>query len=403
MNLTTCQLCGSNRLTPIIDLGQHPLADYFLSKDDLATPEQKFPLRMVLCGECSHTMLDYSVPPEARYQAHAYSYTASNSKASIAHFDELAEAVIARAGLGAGDMVVDIGSNDGTLLSKFKERAGCDIVGVDPAPNIVAMALERGIPTLQTFFTAAVAADIVARGKKAKAILSTNTFNHITDLTDFMRGIESLLADDGVFVFEVPYFFDLVKQRAFDTIYLEHIFYFNVKPFKRFFAKYGLHIQGLERTPYMGGSIRVFVGREPSPRGLVESYIKAEEDAALHLPDTYEQFMQDVRGLKERLLADITAIKKQGARIIGIGAAAKGNTLLNYCGINATVLDFISDSSPLKIGKYTPGSRIPILPDEAITDEVTHALILPWNIADLLMKKLARPGLSFIVTHINTQ
>lgn len=358
--------------------------------------EPRYPLVVVQCTECGHAQLLVDVPASERYQTHEYSYTASNSAASRTHFEELARWTIERHSLMAESLVVDVGSNDGTLLSYFREQSGCSVYGVDPSPNIGKLAIERGIPTIVDLFGPAAVAAI---GRKADVITSTNTFNHISDVGAFMGTIDSLLKPDGIFVFEVPYLLDLVKHTAFDTIYLEHILFFAVKPFARFFASRGYAIRHTERTAYMGGSIRVAVARGTEHAPEVTTFIAEEDEAKLFAPETYVAFMQRVAGLKERLMTELNTLVAQGAIVMGVGAATKGNTMLNYCGITSAQLRCITDSSPLKIGKFTPGSRLPIKPDDAL-QEATHALILPWNIADLLQKKLQRPGLSFIIPRI---
>lgn len=394
--MSVCQLCRNEFDNPIIDLGLHPLGDHFLKEEELAKPEPRYPLVVVQCSQCGHAQLLVDVPASERYQAHDYSYTASNSAASRAHFEELARWVGERHPLTAESLVVDVGSNDGTLLSYFKEQTGCAIHGVDPSPNIGKIAIERGIPTVIDLFSPAA---VVAIGTKADVITSTNTFNHISDVHAFMDTVDSLLKPEGIFVFEVPYLLDLVKQTSFDTIYLEHILFFAVKPFARYFASRGYTIRFIERTAYMGGSIRVAIERGTEHAPDVAALIAEEDEARLFAPDTYIAFMQRVAGLKERLMQELETLVKRGAVIMGVGAATKGNTMLNYCGITSAQLRCVTDSSPLKIGKYTPGSHLVILPDDALKD-ATHALILPWNIAELLQKKLQRPGLSFIIPHI---
>lgn len=394
--MSICQLCNGEFDNPIIDLGLHPLGDHFLKEEELSMPEPRYPLVVTQCTRCGHAQLLVDVPASERYQAHDYSYTASNSAASRAHFEELARWTLERHPLGAMSLVVDVGSNDGTLLSYFKEQSGCSVHGVDPSPNIGKIAIERGIPTTIDLFGPAAVAAI---GRKADVITSTNTFNHISDVGAFMDTVDSLLASDGLFVFEVPYLLDLVKQTAFDTIYLEHILFFAVKPFVRFFASRGYAIRHIERTSYMGGSIRVAIARGGEQSPEISVLVAEEEATRIFDPETYLAFMRRVAGLKERLMAELNALVVQGAVIMGVGAATKGNTMLNYCGITSEQLHCVTDSSSLKIGKYTPGSRLPIRPDDAL-QEATHALILPWNIADLLQKKLQRPGLSFIIPRI---
>ena len=394
--MTNCQLCSKEFDNPVIDLGMHPLGDHFLKEEELSTPEKRYPLVVTQCPGCGHAQLLVDVPASERYQTHEYSYTASNSAASRTHFEELAKWTTERKSLSAESLVVDIGSNDGTLLSYFKEQTQCAVFGVDPSPNIALIAQERGIPTVVDLFGASAVAQI---GRKADVITSTNTFNHISDVRGFMDSIDSLLAPEGLFVFEVPYLLDLVRQTAFDTIYLEHILYFAVRPFAQFFASRGYGIVYIERTPYMGGSIRVAIQKGATHTTEVTVLLKEEEETHLFSNETYKLFMSRVETLKKNLMAELQSLGSQNAVVMGVGAATKGNTLLNYCGVTSKEVRCVTDSSPLKVGKYTPGSRLPILTDDALKD-ATHALILPWNIADLLQKKLQRPGLSFIIPHI---
>ena len=401
MQVTSCALCASSDLKLVLDLGLHPLADTFLKAEELTEKEEKYPLQVLLCGNCGHAMTGFIVPPEKRYQAHDYSYDSQNSEVSVEHFKEMARDIIVQAGVGASDMVVDIGSSVGTLLSAFRAQSGAQILGVEPAHNIAKIAQQNDIPTINDFWNTKTADAVLEQGG-AKVITTTNSFNHIGDIDAFMQGIDTSLVEGGAFIAEVPYLLHLVEKVAFDTVYLEHTSYFAIKPLARYFARFGMVIADLVENEYMGGSVRILVkkGGEESP--LVALCIKREEEAGLYVPATYERMMRTIEQFKENLLEELRVAKAGGGKIIGIGAATKGNTLLNYCGIDSSTLSFIADSSLLKIGKYTPGTHIPILPDEEIDASVTHALILPWNIADFLKAKLGPkyPSLAFIVPHV---
>ncbi|MBY0472763.1 class I SAM-dependent methyltransferase [Patescibacteria group bacterium] len=407
MPVTTCLLCGSADLKLILDLGLHPLADTFLKKEELSEPEEKYPLQVLLCGDCGHTMTGFIVPPQKRYQAHDYSYDSQNSEVSVQHFEDMAADVIAREGVGAEDLVVDIGSSVGTLLAAFRAQSGSKILGVEPSHNIAALATQNGVPTINDFWSK-VAVDEVVKQGGAKIITATNAFNHIGDMSAFMQDVERALvsgglpAQAGAFVAEVPYMLHLVQKLAFDTIYLEHMSYFAIKPLARFFKNLGMTITDIQENEYMGGSIRITVKKGGEETPLVKTYIAREEAAGLFVAGTYQRMMQNIQQFKLNLMAELTAAKHSGGTVIGIGAATKGNTLLHYCGIDTSLLEFITDTSSLKIGKYTPGSHIPIVSDDAITDAVTHALILPWNIAPFLKEKLGPkyPKIAFIVPHM---
>jgi SAM-dependent methyltransferase len=401
MHIDICPLCSSRSLERIIDLGMHPLADTFIKKEDVGNEEPRYPLQMLLCTECGHAMNAYRVPPEQRYQKSEYSYDSSNSKASIEHFSEMARDIIARVPVASGDLVVDIGGNVGTLLMAFRDQVGAEILNIEPSGNIAALAEQNGVRTINDFLSEETGKAITELGG-AKAITLTNVFNHLDYLDESMQTMADALAPGGAIVIETPYLLHLVEKLAFDTIYLEHVSYFAIRPLRAYFKKFGLTITALEENDYMGGSIRLFVMKEGTEGPEVAACIEREEAARLYETAMYADFMCKVEDFKRRLLDDLTAAKAQGGRIVGIGAATKGNTLLNYCGIDASLLEFVTDASPLKIGKYTPGSHIPIVPDEAITDEITHGLILPWNIAQFLTGKLAPryPYLAFIVPHM---
>jgi ubiquinone/menaquinone biosynthesis C-methylase UbiE len=344
-------------------------------------------------------MNSYVVSGEERYQENDYSYDSSNSKVSIQHFTDMAREVSERAQVHPGELVVDIGSNVGTLLSGFK-ALGAEVQGVDPAPNIVEIANQHGIPTINDFFGEAAADGILSRGK-AKVVTITNAFNHVSDLDAFMKALVRVLAHDGTFVIELPYFLEILRKKHFDVIYLEHVSYVAVKPMVPFLAKYGLTITHVEENDYMSGSIRFYIGRSESDE-TVQAQISKEEQFGLYDTGAWERFAREVRDMKVRLLGELVAARAGGGRIVAIGAAAKGNTLLNFCGIDRTLIDFATDASPLKVGKWTPGSHLPIMGDDAIDDSVTHALILAWNIADFLKGKIGpkHPNLTFITPHV---
>jgi SAM-dependent methyltransferase len=399
MNITACHLCGSKDLSKVLDLGFHPLADFFMKESQLHEVERRYPLEVLLCQKCGHGMNSYVVPAETRYQENDYSYDSSNSKIAITHFTDMAKDVTTRAKVKKGDLVVDIGSNVGTLLGAFKDL-GAEVQGVDPSANIAAIAQKNGIPTINDFFSPQAAKKILKKGK-AQAITMTNAFNHVSHLQSFMKTLVSILHKDGTFVIELPYFLQVIKKKHFDVVYLEHVSYIAIKPLVPFFKKYGLAITHLEENDYMSGSIRIFVGRgKPSP--LVKKQIALEEKAGLYNKKTWQKFAQEVHMVKLHLLKELVEARHKGGKIVAIGAAAKGNTLLNYCGIDTHLVDFVTDASPLKIGKYTPGSHLPIRSDDEITSEVTHALILAWNIADFLKSKISpkHPHLEFITPHV---
>lgn len=399
MNITACHLCGSDNLEKVLDLGFHPLADFFLKPSQLLEPERRYPLSLLLCQNCGHGMNSFVVPAKERYQENDYSYDSSNSKVSVQHFAEMAEEVRKRAGVKKGELVVDIGSNVGTLLQAFK-NLGSEVLGVDPAQNIALLAEKNGIPTINDFFNEQSAEKILQKGK-AKVITITNAFNHISPLGEFMENLVKVLDKEGTFVIELPYFLDIIRKKFFDFIYLEHVSYIAIKPLKSFFRKYGLSISHIEENNYLNGPLRIYVSYgEESP--LVAKQVELEESLGLYNLEEWKKLSEEVKNLKVNLLKELVETRLRGGKIVAVGAAAKGNTLLNYCGIDSSFIDFVTDASPLKIGKYTPGSHLPIFSDDAINESVSHALILPWNIADFLIGKISPkfPHLKFIIPHL---
>jgi 2-polyprenyl-3-methyl-5-hydroxy-6-metoxy-1,4-benzoquinol methylase len=401
MITTACFLCNNKDLYLAIDLGFHPLADTFLKPDKLTEPEPRYPLNVVACKVCGHLMNGYIVPATARYQENEYSYDSSNSTVAITHFEEFAKEAAKVTGLKKGDLVVDVGSNVGTFLEKFRDASGCDVIGVEPAANIAKIAEKNSVPTINNFFNEEAVKEIL-KTAKAKLITGTNVYNHIEDQEAFAKNVDALLAEEGSLIVETPYAGTLVDEISFDTIYLEHASYFFVAPMKKFWERYGFKINKVVLNDYMGGSIQVYVSRHLPEGAEVAKLIKQEEAKGYFKSSTYKKFNNQVVDFKMNLMKSLYDIKSQGGVIIGIGAATKGNTLLNYCGIDSTLLEYVTDASPLKIGKFTPGSHIPIKDDKDIDNKViTHGVILPWNIGDFLSKKLSFLGIEFIVPHLN--
>lgn len=400
MKITCCRLCQSPRLRKVVDLGWHPLADTFLPADLQYGPETTYPLQLGQCEDCGHVATLYSVSAVDRYQKHEYSYDSSNSRVSIAHFKSFCDAVRQELAPSSDALVVDIGSNVGTLLGHFRDQGHARVLGVEPAANIAALAEADGIPTIVDFFGPAAAARILESGPVG-LLLSANVVNHADDLPAVLRTAEQVLASDGSFVFEVPYLLELVQRTAFDTIYHEHVHYYGVKPLAACLARHGFGITRIDSLEYMCGSIRVYARRGVGMAPVVDAMVRAEELFGLYRPETWAAFMRRVLSTKLAVNEHLARIRADGGKIIGIGAATKGNTLLNYCRLDTDLIAYITDASPLKIGKCMPGSHIPIVSDSDIDGSVTHALILPWNIADFLKAKLAHLGLRFYVPQVD--
>jgi hypothetical protein len=286
-------------------------------------------------------------------------------------------------------LVIDIGSNDGTFLQQVRGH-GLRPIGVEPATNVAAVAQARGVETINAFFNEDVARQIRREKGPAKVIVGTNVFAHVHDLNQFLTAVLRLLAEDGVFVVEVPYLVDMLDKLEFDTIYHEHLSYFGLKPLMVLFEKFGMHVADVSRLKVHGGSIRVYVQKSvgSAPSNAVSELTTLEVAKGLGAVGTYHQFVQLVLALKGELVTLLSQLKAQGSRIVGYGAPAKGNTLLNFCKIGTDILDYAIDTTPFKHGRYTPGMHIPVFPETRFRlDQPDYALLLAWNYADDILRK----------------
>jgi len=396
-----CRLCESQVLRPILDLGFTPPADQFLHETQLCDPEVYYPLRLCLCAGCNFAQLDHVVDPRILYQ-NDYPYEASITRAGHAHWKSFAKSAVSRLKLNSSDLVVDIGSNVGVLLAAFRDE-GVRIQGVDPAPNIVKIAQDDGIDTICDFISMGAVDRIVGNKGRASLVTATNVFAHIDDLDALMAVLARLLKDDGVFVFEAPYFLHLLEMNEYDTIYHEHLSYIALRPLVPFFEKFNLEIFDIEEADIHGGSIRVYIGksfqRPVSTR--FKELVAAEAETLKPTAPLVTSFAERVAKNRADLTWLLHSLKQQGKTIAGVSAPAKGMTLLNYCGIGRGLLDFVTEKSRLKIGRYTPGTHLPVLGDEALTKRrPDYALLLAWNFADEIIKNLEgyrKAGGRFIV------
>ncbi len=387
MIIRTCRVCKSQSLHSFLSLGQTPLANSFLREDQLGDPEPTYPLDVCFCDICHLVQLGSVVSPETLFKN--YIYVSGTSNTLRTHFDGLAREVVERFKLNSNSLVIDIGSNDGTLLKCFRDM-NIKTLGMEPATNVAKLAQAEGIETINDFFGERTANRI--RGKtKASAILATNVFAHINDLDDFMKGVTTLLDDNGMLVIEVPYLVDLLQKMLFDTIYHEHLSYFAVGPLRRLFDRFGMKIIDVKRIDSHGGSIRVYVARSSStfePRESVTKLLQLENAFGLNSLQTYRDFSTKVRVVKRKLVNLLVQIRAERKRIVGYGAPAKGNTLLNYCKIGVDLLEYIVDESPLKCGLYTPGMHLPVLPTKQLRlDRPACALLLAWNYAAEILER----------------
>lgn len=384
-----CRLCTSINLQRFLDLGYTPPADGFLRREQLQEPETWYPLEVMICESCGFIQLSHVVSPEVLYR-HDYPYESSITRSGHLHWNEFAATVTERLGLGGNDLVIDIGSNVGVLLGAFRDN-GTQILGIDPASNIVRIAEKRGIETLNEFFGIEVARQIVADKGHASVITGTNVFAHVNDLHSFMRAIDLLLNERGVFIFEAPYFVNLLKHLEYDTIYHEHLSYLSVKPLIKFFQQFDMEMFDIEERDIHGGSFRVYVARRGrhavSP--VVAAMVQAEEEQGIYRLDVLNRFAAAVQENRRELTWLLHRLKHEGKKLAAVSAPAKGMTLLNYCRFGTEILDFVTEKSTLKIGRFTPGMHIPVYSDAALLEEMPdYALLLAWNFSTEIMANL---------------
>ena len=395
-----CRSCGSTNAAHILDLGQQPLANNLLTPADLAKKEPKFPLRLAVCKSCWMLQITDLVPPVELFSE--YLYFSSFSDLMLRHSREACDGYMKEFGLNSQSLVVEVASNDGYLLQNFvKAKVPC--LGIEPAANIAKVAREKGIETLVEFFSQKIASDLAAENRQADLILGNNVFAHAPDTNDFVAGLKTLLKPKGRIALEFPYGADFIEHTEFDTIYHEHVFYFTLTALKPLFERHGLTIFRVQRLPIHGGSLRLFAGHtgvyavEKSATDLLAEEARKGVNALAY----YEGFANQVRTLKDDLVALLAKLKQEGKSIAAYGASAKGSTLLNYYGIGADTLDFVADRSTYKQGRLTPGTHIPIVPpEELLKRKPDYTLLLTWNFADEILaqqKAYRDAGGKFIV------
>src|SRR3990167_6110573 len=368
MRIEKCRICKLNKLKMIFSLGEQPLANKFYDLETDPETIKKYPLELMQCDNCTLLQLSYVVPKEEMYDE--YFYVPSVSKTNLEHFEKITDKAIAKLQLKKGSLIIDIGSNDGSLLDCFKRR-GMNVLGIEPANNIISKVVK-----ISNYFSYETAEEVVHFRGRAKLITATNVFAHIDNLDDFLKGLDVLLDDDGVFFAQFPDVRNLLKENQFDTIYHEHLSYFTYEPLHHLFANSPFELYKIDSSEIHGGSMRIYARRRKP---------------------LLKEFMKNAKLIKHELRSLYNA-HDDGKKIVGFGAAAKGMVLLNYCELDNKIIDYIVDGTPYKQGKFTPGTNIPIMPEEhLLKDPPDIVLILAWNFKDEIMQKLKGRGYTFVV------
>jgi len=391
----TCRLCGSPGLRSFLDLGATPPCELFLTAEAVEAPEMTYPLHVRVCDRCLLAQLPPLITPEETFTE--YAYFSSFSTSWVEHARRFVDGAVERLGLGPESFVVEVASNDGYLLQHVVAR-GIRCLGVEPSVNVGEAAREKGVPTLTAFLTPETGAQVRAEHGPAQLVALNNVYAHIPDVVGFTKGLRSLVADDGWVSIEVQHLLTLVQRTQFDTIYHEHFQYYTVLTAQRALASGGLALVDVELLDTHGGSVRLWarpaeavvaeVAGEPSQ--AVRDVLAAERAAGLHTAEGHDGFATAVSRVRDDLVAFLIDARRAGKTVVGYGAPGKGNTLLNYCGIRPDLLAYTVDRNPYKHGRFTPGTRIPVLAPEAIAaDRPDYVLVLPWNLRTELTEQLS--------------
>ena len=385
---STCRLCNSVNLTKVFELTPTPPANAFVSKEQLSTEQSIYPLELFFCEDCAHLQLLGVINPAELFQN--YVYVSGTSASFVKHFSDYARSCIDNFNLSAGDLVVDIGSNDGTLLNFFKNQQ-LKILGIDPARIIAKQASEKGIETWPEFFNESIAKKILKIKGPASLITANNVFAHADNLDSIVKSVRSLLKSDGVFIFEVSYLGAVFENTLFDTIYHEHLAYHSILPLIKFFNSHGMELFAANRINSHGGSVRCMVQFKGGPsnmNGSVQSLVDYEYGLKLNASQTWMSYADKINILKNKLVDLLTGLKRGGKSLAGYGAPAKATTLMYHFGIGPDIIDFISDDALLKQGLYTPGLHIPVLSSSAIYEKKPdYVILLAWNFASQIIKQ----------------
>lgn len=393
-HISHCQICNSAKLYTILDLGHQPLCDNLLTEITINEPEKTYPLRMIWCEQCTCVQIDYAVSGDEVYHP-SYPYRSGITKELALYQTNISKSLIKKYNLTSKDLVIDIGSNDGTLLSGF-ETSGIGVLGVEPT-NIAKIARQNGINTVQEFFNIKTSKKIKKEYGQASVIITTNTFAHMQTIGEFMVGAYNLLKDNGVFINETHYLLDVIKGGQFDTIYHEHLRTYSLKAYIELFNQYDFTVTEVERGDRYGGNIRVYAakGKAKPVNSNVTKLLKLEKEFGLDKSETYVNFANRVKRARFEFMDFIFKTKKQGKSIVGNSCPARSSTLLNYYGVDKGLLPYIAEQpTSLKLNMYLPGKHIPIVNNQRLIDErPDYVVILAWHYAKPIMEQLKMRGL----------
>ena len=385
-----CRACGGRLTVTMADLGLQPASNAFLESQDAIRGEKRYPLRAKVCESCKLVQVDYDVAPEELFGN--YVYFSSYSDDWLSHAERYCEMARRRFRLHSASLVVELASNDGYLLKNFLAMR-IPVLGIDPSDTVSAAAEKIGVPTLVEFFGASVAQDLVRQGRQADLIIGNNVLAHVPELNDFVSGIALLLRPGGSVTIEFPHLLELIEHVEFDTIYHEHYSYFSLHAIEQVFSRHQLRIYDLERLPTHGGSLRIFAAHA-NRKDLGESALLQEvrmQETAAGIPElaTYLKFSGRVDACRSSVLDFLAQAEREGKKVAAYGAAAKGNTLLNFCGVTPREIQFVADRNPHKQNKLLPGTHIPVVSPEALMQSrPDYVLILPWNLRDEIRQQL---------------